>query len=67
MATVRHKVMKESELDTTRKGKIIEEGTHESLLADGGKYGNLYKQYFEHQSLDWQPDHRVPSAKSFEK
>lgn len=35
-------------------GQIIEEGTHESLLAKGGTYGKLYKQYFEHQSLDWQ-------------
>ncbi|MFX1409702.1 MAG: ABC transporter ATP-binding protein [Promethearchaeota archaeon] len=34
-------------------GKIIEEGTHNSLLAKGGKYALLYKQYFEHQSLDW--------------
>ena len=32
-------------------GKIVEEGTHVSLLADGGKYASLYKQYFEHQSL----------------
>ncbi len=37
------------------KGQIIEEGTHESLLARGGKYGQLYKQYYEHQSLDWEP------------
>ncbi|UCE14975.1 MAG: ABC transporter ATP-binding protein, partial [Candidatus Heimdallarchaeota archaeon] len=36
-------------------GQIIEEGTHESLLARGGKYGQLYKQYYEHQSLDWKP------------
>ncbi|MFX0064690.1 MAG: ABC transporter ATP-binding protein [Candidatus Hermodarchaeota archaeon] len=34
-------------------GQIIEEGTHESLLTKGGTYGKLYKQYFEHQSLDW--------------
>ncbi|MFX0124630.1 MAG: ABC transporter ATP-binding protein [Candidatus Hodarchaeota archaeon] len=37
------------------KGQIIEEGTHESLLTQGGKYGQLYKQYYEHQSLDWEP------------
>ncbi|MFX1419283.1 MAG: ABC transporter ATP-binding protein [Promethearchaeota archaeon] len=48
-------------------GKIIEEGTHEYLLAMGGKYGKLYKQYFEHQSLDWQPDHITQSTKSLEK
>ncbi len=36
-------------------GQIIEEGDHSSLLAKGGKYAQLYKQYFEHQSLDWQP------------
>ncbi len=39
------------------KGQIIEEGTHESLLARGGKYGQLYKQYYEHQSMDWAPIH----------
>jgi ABC-type multidrug transport system fused ATPase/permease subunit len=44
------------------KGKIIEEGTHESLLATGGKYGQLYKQYFEHQSLDWHSDHTIPTT-----
>jgi len=37
------------------KGQIIEEGTHEYLLNKGGKYGQLYKQYYEHQSVDWEP------------
>jgi len=36
-------------------GQIVEEGTHKSLLTQGGKYATLYKQYFEHQSLDWEP------------
>ncbi|NVM36658.1 MAG: ABC transporter ATP-binding protein [Candidatus Lokiarchaeota archaeon] len=49
------------------KGKIIEEGTHESLLATGGKYGQLYKQYFEHQSLNWQPIRIVQATKSSER
>ena len=36
-------------------GQIVEEGTHNSLLSQRGKYAKLYKQYFEHQSLDWKP------------
>jgi len=36
--------------------QIVEEGTHNSLLTQGGKYATLYKQYFEHQSLDWEPN-----------
>jgi ABC-type multidrug transport system fused ATPase/permease subunit len=36
-------------------GQIIEEGTHKSLLLQGGKYSQLYKKYFEHQRLDWHP------------
>jgi ABC-type multidrug transport system fused ATPase/permease subunit len=35
------------------KGKIIEEGSHQSLLEGGGKYNQLYKQYYEHQSANW--------------
>jgi ABC-type multidrug transport system fused ATPase/permease subunit len=60
-------IMNADRIILMEKGKIIEEGTHKSLLAKGGKYGKLYKQYFEHQSLDWQPDHRVPSLKSPER
>jgi len=37
------------------KGKIIEEGTHNSLLADGGHYATLYNTYFRHQSLEYRP------------
>jgi len=34
-------------------GKIIEEGTHESLLQGGGYYSELYNTYFRHQSLTY--------------
>ncbi|HDD55241.1 MAG TPA: ABC transporter ATP-binding protein [Chloroflexi bacterium] len=33
------------------KGKIIEVGTHESLLRENGYYAVLYNTYFRHQSL----------------
>lgn len=36
-----------------RDGHIIEEGNHESLLARGGHYAELYNTYFRHQSLEY--------------
>jgi ABC-type multidrug transport system fused ATPase/permease subunit len=35
------------------KGQIIEEGSHDSLLAQGGHYAELYNTYFRHQSLEY--------------
>jgi ATP-binding cassette subfamily B protein len=34
-------------------GRIIEEGTHDGLLARGGHYAELYNTYFRHQSLEY--------------
>ncbi len=34
-------------------GKIIEEGNHNALLANGGHYATLYNTYFRHQSLEY--------------
>ena len=38
-----------------REGQIIEQGSHDELLARGGHYAELYTTYFRHQSLDYQP------------
>ncbi|MBZ0305382.1 MAG: ABC transporter ATP-binding protein/permease [Anaerolineae bacterium] len=36
-----------------REGEIIEEGSHDTLLAQGGHYAELYNTYFRHQSLEY--------------
>ncbi len=36
-----------------RRGTIIEQGTHDQLLAAGGHYAELYNTYFRHQSLEY--------------
>lgn len=38
-----------------RKGSIIEEGDHDTLMAQGGHYAELYSTYFRHQSPDYDP------------
>lgn len=35
------------------KGQIIEQGSHEALLASHGHYAELYDTYFRHQSLEY--------------
>jgi len=34
-------------------GRIIDEGTHNELMARGGHYAELYNAYFRHQSLEY--------------
>ncbi|HNP70642.1 MAG TPA: ABC transporter ATP-binding protein [Kouleothrix sp.] len=34
-------------------GRIIEQGSHDELLARGGHYAELYNAYFRHQSLEY--------------
>jgi ATP-binding cassette subfamily B protein len=43
-------------------GAIIEEGTHDGLLAQGGHYADLYNTYFRHQELDYRPPIDVKEA-----
>ncbi|MHA2054838.1 MAG: ABC transporter ATP-binding protein [Candidatus Hodarchaeales archaeon] len=45
-------------------GKIIEEGSHDALLAQGGEYSTLYNTYFKHQEVDWSPEDisEIPQA-----
>ena len=38
-----------------KRGRLIEEGSHETLLERRGQYANLYNTYFRHQSPNYQP------------
>ena len=34
-------------------GKIVEQGSHDELMKQGGTYAELYDTYFRHQSLKY--------------
>lgn len=36
-----------------QKGRIIEQGSHENLMTQGGHYAELYDTYFRHQSTEY--------------
>ena len=46
-------VMHADRIIVLKAGQIIEEGDHETLIAQGGHYAELYNTYFRHQSLDY--------------
>ncbi|MGE5072369.1 MAG: ABC transporter ATP-binding protein, partial [Anaerolineae bacterium] len=37
-------------------GRIIQEGSHDGLMQQGGHYATLYNTYFRHQSLAYRPE-----------
>ena len=49
LSTVKHA----DRIIVMKEGEITEEGTHNSLMAQGNHYAELYNTYFRHQSLEY--------------
>jgi ABC-type multidrug transport system fused ATPase/permease subunit len=49
LSTVRHA----DRIIVMAQGEIMEQGQHDTLIAQGGHYANLYNTYFRHQSLEY--------------
>ena len=47
-----------------QRGRILEEGDHEHLLAAGGHYAELYNTYFRHQSLEYVQQSRAAALEA---
>jgi ABC-type multidrug transport system fused ATPase/permease subunit len=51
LSTIRHA----DRIIVLSRGRIVEEGSHDALMEQGGHYAHLYNTYFRHQSPDYQP------------
>jgi ABC-type multidrug transport system fused ATPase/permease subunit len=51
LVTVRHA----DRIIVLRRGRIVEEGSHDALMLRGGEYADLYNTFFRHQSPNYRP------------
>ncbi len=51
LSTIRHA----DRIIVLDRGRIVEEGSHNALMSQGGHYALLYNTYFRHQSPDYKP------------